>query len=632
MVKEQRACGTWESEISPQMVASSAIRYAEIRLDGDDIYWLEGRPSEKGRSVIVRRRRGVNEDLLPEAFSARSRVHEYGGGAYAVHAGTIWFVNDADQQVYEINAGAVRQVTSEPGCRFADLQYSPRHECLYAVKEDYRDEQRKEPVNTLVMIRDRTVLVLAEGDDFYASPALSPDANHLAWISWNHPQMPWDKTTLWLAEITDNGATDVPVRLVDGATESVFQPAWSDDGRLYFVSDALGWWQLYRFNQPVRGSVAEQVCDYEAEMGMPQWQFAMRTYAFQDNDRIIAIICEQGLWRLVRVCANTGEVEALDTPYNSISSLAANQQQAVMIGAGIAHSDEVAVYDYVARSTCSCFGDKPLPVGREWLSKPEPVQFPTSNGDVAHGFYYPPVNPGVQALADELPPLLVMTHGGPTGATSASLNFKTQFWTSRGFAILDVNYRGSTGYGRAYRERLKGKWGVYDVDDVVAGARFLVEQGKADPERLAIRGGSAGGYTTLAALTFTSEFRAGASYYGIGDLVALVRDTHKFEARYLDGLIGQYPQAQELYQQRSPINHVDQLSCPVIFLQGEEDRVVPPDQAKSMAAALEAKGIDNRLLLFPGEQHGFRRAETIVQTLEAELAFYRGVFKMGDVA
>lgn len=629
MGKKQLACGTWASAISAQLVASAATRYAELRLDGGDVYWLEGRPSEKGRSVIVRRRQDVNKDMLPAPYSARSRVHEYGGGAYTVHAGTIWFVNDADQQVYKSVDGKVSQVTSEINCRYADLQYNAVHQCLYAVREDYRDEQAGEPVNTLVRILDHAVQVLAAGDDFYASPTLSPDAQYLVWLSWQHPCMPWDQTVLWQARVTGDGGVEAPVRLLDETSVSIFQPCWSTDNRLYFTCDVNGWWQLYRYRQPA-DATPEPVCDFEAEMGLPQWQFGMRTFALQDENRVIAIICEQGIWRLVRVCTNTGEIEALDTPFNSFSSLVANGQSALMIAAGTLCSDDVAIYDLQSGTLGSCLQDKQAPVGTEWLSSARPIEFPTSQDDVAHGFYYPPTNPLAEPLPDELPPLLVMTHGGPTGATAASLNYKTQFWTSRGFAVLDVNYRGSTGYGRAYRERLKGQWGIFDVDDVVAGARYLAEQGKVDPSRLAIRGGSAGGYTTLAALTFTSEFRAGASYYGIGDLVALARDTHKFEARYLDSLIGPYPQEQALYEQRSPINHVEQLACPVIFLQGEEDKVVPPEQAKSMAAALEAKGIATRLLLFAGEQHGFRRAATIIETLEAELEFYRWVFKLGD--
>ncbi|MCW8964449.1 MAG: S9 family peptidase, partial [Gammaproteobacteria bacterium] len=366
--------------------------------------------------------------------------------------------------------------------------------------------------------------------------------------------------------------------------------------------------------------------DLEAEMGLPLWQFGMRTFAFQDKGRIIATLCEQGMWRLVKICANTGEVEPIASPYNSFTSLVANEKSVAVIAAGSERSDEVVTIDLGSGQLREHLEGHDLPVDKSWISVAQPISFSASHGEQAHGFYYPPTNPHVTGDEDEAPPLLVMTHGGPTGATTASINLKTQFWTSRGFAVLDVNYRGSTGYGRAYRERLKGQWGIYDVEDAVAGANYLVAQGKADPERLAIRGGSAGGYTTLAALTFTDTFHAGASYYGIGDLESLARDTHKFEARYLDGLVGKYPQQREIYEARSPLNHVEQLSCPVIFMQGEEDRVVPPQQAEQMAAALRAKGIEVELLMFAGEQHGFRRAETIVQTLESELVFYARVF------
>ena len=363
-------------------------------------------------------------------------------------------------------------------------------------------------------------------------------------------------------------------------------------------------------------------------MGLPLWQFGMRSYAFQDSDRIIATLCEQGLWRLVRVCVNTGEVEPVRTPYNSFTSIAVDSRRAVIIAAGATCTDEVATIDLDSGRRSLCMDARPLSVGSEWISCAQPVSFPAADADTVHGFYYPPLNPGTEPLADELPPLLVMTHGGPTAATSASLNMKTQFWSSRGFAVLDVNYRGSTGYGRSYRERLRGQWGIYDVDDVVAGVRYMVDQGKADPNRLIIRGGSAGGFTVLAALTFTDVFHAGASYYGIGDLESLAHETHKFEAHYLDQLVGAYPQQKDRYQERSPINHVNKLSCPVIFFQGEEDRVVPPEQAKSMAAALKSKGVDTELVLYAGEQHGFRRAETIVHTLESELAFYKRVFRL----
>jgi dipeptidyl aminopeptidase/acylaminoacyl peptidase len=628
MTKEQQACGTWNSLITAEMVAGSSVRYASVQLDGDDIYWLEGRPDEQGRTVIVRRRQGRIEDVLPPPWNARSRVHEYGGGAFAVHDGRVWFVNDADQQVYEAANGQITQQTDEPPSRYADLQFNPRYQCLYAVREDYTRAAGTEPVSELVRISGGVVTVLATGDDFYATPAVSPDGNWLAWLSWNHPDMPWDRTILWLTRLGDYGEPLGPVKLVDAAGQSVFQPAWSPDGKLYFVNDPAGWWQLYRFDDCENPQSLSQVCDYEAEMGLPLWQFGMQTYTFQDPDRIIAALCEQGLWRLVRICTNTGEVEPVETPYNSFTSLAADNNRVVLIAAGSRCADEVSSIDLKSGERSLCTNEQSLPVPVDWVSEAQPLCFETSDDDVAHGFYYPPNNPQVEAAPGELPPLLVMTHGGPTSATSPSLSLRTQFWTSRGFAVLDVNYRGSTGYGRAYRERLNGHWGIYDVDDVVAGARYLVSQGKADPNRLIIRGGSAGGFTTLAALAFTDVFHAGASYYGIGDLQSLLDDTHKFEARYLDRLIGPYPERQDLYQARSPIMHVENLSCPVIFMQGEEDKVVPPQQARGMAAALQDKGVYTELILYAGEQHGFRRAETIIDTLKSELAFYQRVFKL----
>lgn len=627
MVKEQQTCGSWQSSITAEMVAGSSVRYADVQLDGDAVYWLEGRPQEQGRNVIVRRQDGALQDLLPAPYNARSRVHEYGGGAYVVFAGDIWFVNDYDQQVYHMREGQISQLTHQTECRFADLQYDQHHECLYAIREDHHDESRKEPLNELVKIQDGEVSVIASGDDFYASPALSHDGRWLAWLSWTHPDMPWDSTTLWLAEISADGNIVSPRQVLADSRQSVFQPTWSVDGHLYFVADPDDWWMLCRLNDCDDLQSIDQVCNVQAEMGLPQWQFGMRCYVFQGDNQVIASLCEQGLWRLVKISTITGEIEPITLPYNDFTSLAANQGMVAMIAAGSDRSDEVVTLNSGDGQLSLCLEHHELPIDSSWISVAQPVCFETSDNDVAYGFYYPPNNPEVTSDEGELPPLLVMTHGGPTGATSASLSLRTQFWTSRGFAVLDVNYRGSTGYGRAYREKLKGKWGIYDVDDVVAGANYLVAQGKVDAQRLAIRGGSAGGYTTLAALTFTDVFAAGASYYGIGDLKSLVEDTHKFEARYLDRLVGVYPQDSEIYADRSPLNHVDRLSCPVIFLQGEEDKVVPPQQAERMADALQKKGVTVELRMFAGEQHGFRRAETIIETLNAELAFYGQVFK-----
>ncbi len=622
--------GAWQSPITPEMVSGSSVRYGGAAIDGDDVYWLEGRPREKGRVVIVRLHDGRCEDVLPEPYSARSRVHEYGGGAMAVRNGHVWFVNDADQQIYliaDISFGedGVRQVTRADGCRFADIVIDDGHDCLYAVREHAPDDSRSEPVNDLVRIdrKNGEVSVVAGGDDFYSAPVLSPDGRHLSWISWAHPDMPWDETVLWLADIGVDGCFSDVRRVVAEVGQAVFQPGWSPDGRLYFVNDPTGWWQLYRLND--MGAV-ERVCDYGAEMGLPLWQFGMKTYAFQNEHRIVATLCEQGLWRLVGICLHTGKVESVSTRYNSFSSIAADERKAVVVAAGFTFVDEVACINLQTGVVSQCNEAGAAGLDDRWFSVARPVSFPTTNDDMAHGFYYAPENPDMQGQPDTLPPLLVMAHGGPTGAASASLDLRTQFWTSRGFAVLDVNYRGSTGYGRAYREKLNGYWGCYDVDDVVAGARYLVEQGLADCRRMAIRGSSAGGFTTLAALTFADVFTAGCSLYGIGELESLALDTHKFESRYLDGLVGRYPQEKDIYVRRSPLNHVDRLSCPVIFMQGAEDRVVPPGQAEKMAVALKEKGIDAELLIFEGEQHGFRRAETIRQALVSELAFYDRVY------
>ncbi|TNF99503.1 MAG: S9 family peptidase, partial [Gammaproteobacteria bacterium] len=613
--------------ISAELIAQNALRLSGVCFDGEDVLWLEGRPLEQGRNAIVRYNMGRREDVLPPPYNARSRVHEYGGGSYVVHNGHIWFVNDVDQQVWSVTGEMIEKLTDQPNCRFADLVYDAHHQCLYAIREDHRHQDR-EPVNELVRIDADSghVAVLTSGNDFYAAPTISPDGEQLAWLSWSHPDMPWDKTTLSLAQVTSSGELRNTRNIVDQPSQAVFQPSWSPDGKLYFVNDPSGWWQLHRLDESDGVSNLECICDYPGEMGLPLWQFGMQTYAFVNENRIVAMLCEQGLWRLVTVCTNTGEVEPVQTPWNQFTGFGVNDSQVVLIAAGADRADEVAKLDIESgqlQVLCQSFDS---PVTNDWYSIGESITFETSDNDVAHGFFYPPTNPNATAEQGALPPLLVVSHGGPTGATSAGLNLKIQFWTSRGFAVLDVNYRGSTGYGRKYREKLKGKWGVYDVDDVSAGAKYLVQQGLVNPQQLAIRGSSAGGFTTLAALTFTDTFNAGASFYGISELESLVLDTHKFEARYLDSLVGIYPDERTTYAERSPLYHADQISCPVIFLQGKEDKVVPPEQAQKMASALEANGMGVQLMLFDDEQHGFRRAETIRQALEAELDFYQSIF------
>jgi dipeptidyl aminopeptidase/acylaminoacyl peptidase len=464
--------------------------------------------------------------------------------------------------------------------------------------------------------------VLAEGHDFYASPCMSADAKQLAWITWDHPDMPWDATRLWLAEFAGDGTLAAPRAVAGGDGESVFQPAFRDDGGLFFVSDPDGWWNLYCRD----GAGTRCVLPMQAEFGRPQWQFGMSTYGFDARQQIICCYARDGFWHLARLPIEDGKLQSVDTAFSDIQAIAVDGDRALVIAGSSTRTAVVALVDAANGATTVLRESAPRAFGDDCISVPEAIEFATGDGGHAHAFYYPPCNPDYRGPDDERPPLIVIGHGGPTGAASATLSLTLQYWTSRGFAVLDVNYRGSTGFGRAYRELLAGRWGIADVQDCINGARSLVESGRADGARLIIRGSSAGGYTTLAALTFHDDFAAGASYYGISDLEALARDTHKFESRYLDRLIGAYPAQRDRYLARSPINAVDRLSCPVIFFQGLEDAVVPPSQAEAMVEALRSKDLPVAYLAFEGEQHGFRKAETIERTLQAELTFYARVF------
>jgi dipeptidyl aminopeptidase/acylaminoacyl peptidase len=615
--------GTWPSPITPALAASGAVRMSGVKLDGADIYWAEGRPAEQGRNVIVRRRAdGHTEDLTPPGFNVRSRVHEYGGGAFTVHQGSVFFVNDADQRLWRQDPGADPVPLTPAGIsRYADLELDRRRARLLCVREEH---DGGEPRNTLVSIpfAGGEPQTLASGADFYASPRLDPDGTHLAYLSWSHPRMPWQGTELWLAALDPQGHPAAPEKIAGGAGESIFQPAFSPSGGLYFVSDRTGWWNLYR-------APGQPLWPVEAELGLPQWVFGLSTYGWVDERTIACAVQQAGTWRLVLL---EGEDRTpVDLPLTEIAYLQTAPGRAVFVGGSPTAPAALwglSVEPGSPATPSRLYQPAGPALDEATLSRPEPVAFPTAGGAIAHGLFYPPHNPGCAGPPGERPPLIVISHGGPTAAASSGLNLGLQFWTSRGFAVLDVNYRGSTGYGRAYREALDGAWGVADVEDCAAGARDLVARERVDGARLAIRGGSAGGYTTLAALAFTGVFRAGASYYGVSDLEALARDTHKFESRYLDSLIGPYPERAELYRQRSPINHADRLSCPVIFFQGLEDKVVPPDQARRMVAALQSKGVPVEYVTFPNEQHGFRRAESIARALEAELAFYTQVFAL----
>lgn len=625
--------GSWKSPITADLIVAGTIGLGQIALDGENVYWTEGRPGEGGRNVIVRwTADGKIADMTPSPFNVRTRVHEYGGGTFTVSNGTVYFSNFADQRLYRQTPDSEPQpLTPEANQRYADAVIDPQRRRIICVCEDHSLEGR-EPANTLVSINvenGEDVLVLASGSDFYSSPRLSPDNSQLAWLSWNHPNMPWDGTQLWVASIKEDGSVSEPQLVAGGVEESIFQPEWSPDGVLYFVSDRTGWWNFYRW-QPSLGKggvwMVESLCEMEAEFGLPLWVFGMSTYAFESANRIICTYTQEGIWYLASLDTQTKQLEVIETPYTEISSLHAASGRAAFIAGSATEPTAIVQMDLATRQIEVLRRSSELEIDTGYLSMPQAIAFPTENGLTAYAIFYPPKNKDYTAPPEEKPPLIVKSHGGPTASTSSAFNLKIQYWTSRGFAFVDVNYGGSTGYGREYRQRLKDNWGIVDVDDCVNAAKYLAEQGLVDGERLAIAGGSAGGYTTLAALTFRDVFKAGASYYGVSDLEILAKETHKFESRYLDGLIGPYPERKDLYEKRSPIHFTDQLSCPVIFFQGLEDKVVPPNQAEIMVEAIKAKGLPVAYVAYEGEQHGFRRAENIKRTLDGEFYFYSRVF------
>jgi dipeptidyl aminopeptidase/acylaminoacyl peptidase len=631
--------GSWASPITSDVIVASSIGLGEILVDGRDVYWIESRPQEQGRTVVVR----LSHDSQPadvtlampangqSAFNVRSRVHEYGGGAYLVDDGIVYFCNDADQRLYRQERGAapvpITEAAAKPrGLRYADGVMDRTGKRMVWVCEDHTTGAAQ-PVNTLVDISAdgaRPPHVLVSGNDFYAAPRLSPGSARLAWLEWRHPNMPWDGTELWVGRFARDGTIADRRKVAGGDAESVLQPEWSPDGVLYFVSDRSGWWNIYRIVGDLLGGESEAVYPLEAEFGSAQWGFRPSRYAFASAKRLMCSYYRNGSASLAAVDLDTLSVTPIATEFTEIASLRADADNVYFVGASPTHFPAIVRLTPASgqATVLKASSTQDVRAYQGYLSTAQPIEFPTENGLTAFALFHPPANRDFSAPADELPPLIVRSHGGPTSAFSSALDWSVQYWTSRGFAVLNVNYGGSTGYGRAYRERLRGKWGIVDVDDCVNSARYLAASGQVDGKRMAIRGGSAGGYTTLCALTFHNVFKTGASYYGISDLEALAKDTHKFESRYLDGMIGPYPARRDLYIERSPIHFADRLSVPIAFFQGAEDPIVPPNQAEAMVDALKAKSLPFQYLLFDGEQHGFRRAQTIKRTLDAELYFY----------
>jgi len=630
--------GSWLSPISAELVTESAPGLEQPQYDGETLYWLQLRPWESGRTVIMRRLAdGRVEDVLPAPLSARSRIHEYGGAPYFVADNYLYYCLDSDQRVYRIDMDATQAspeaLTPDNHWRYADFSLDAAAGRLLACCERPLSGQQH-PENVIVAIAldgSQHVSTLRTGADFYSNARISPCGGQLSWLSWNHPNMPWDETELWLAQLDASGLPGRPELVAGGQSlghqESVFQPSWQHNGDLYFVSDRSNWWQLYR-RRSVDGTV-EAVCRSgafgECEFGRPQWQFGMSTYGFLDDNTLLCCFTRNGSWSLAAVAIDSGECQTIESSYSVFSGLSCDRGRCCVIAAAAAIAAEVLVIEGAEHDCTVVYRSGDLPVSADYLSQPKAISFRSGQAR-AHGFLYLPCNADCRGPAADRPPLIVMCHGGPTAACDSALNLKIQYWTSRGFAVVDVNYRGSTGYGRHYRDALKGQWGIVDVLDTVSAANYLVEQDCVSAQHLAIRGGSAGGFTVLSALTFHQCFKAGASLYGIGDLEMLAAATHKFEAHYTDSLVGPYPQERPLYQERSPINHVQRLTCPVIFLQGLEDKVVPPQQAESMVEALRSKGIAVAYLPFAGEGHGFRQAENIRAALEAELYFYSAVF------
>ncbi len=640
--------GTWTSPLTGAAVAAGNLRLGAVQVDGDDIYWSEGRPQEGGRYALLRwRRDGSVIEVVPPDFNVRTRVHEYGGGAYVVRDGVVYCVNFADQRVYRIAANQKpAPLTPEGAWRYADFNVDIPRQRLICVREDHTQEGR-EPINALVSIPigpakvghydegpakaghyEYNVTVMASGYDFYSTPRLSPDGSTLAWLCWRHPNMPWDGNELWLADVDESGALENQRRVGGGSDVSIYQPGWSPDGSLHFASDRTGWWRLYRSDRSGRSQQAVlRNPPEDAEFARPEWIFGTSTWAFAGPSRMLVSYTQRGRWHLAVVDVETGTLTPIVPELQPHDWIAANATSAVVVAGSETKPDCIVRIDLAGGETATIRLASRQQIDSAYLSVPESIEFPTADGRTAHAFYYAPRNRDFTAPESELPPLIAISHGGPTAATEATLDLEIQYWTSRGFALVDVNYGGSSGYGRPYRERLNGEWGIVDVVDVINAARYLCKTGRADAQRLIIRGGSAGGYTTLAALTFHSGvFKAGASYYGISDLEVLELDTHKFESRYSHSLIGPYPEARDVYRARSPIHAIDRLACPLILFQGLEDKVVPPNQSQMMADAVARKGLPVAYLAFEGEQHGFRRAETIVRCLESELYFYGKVF------
>ncbi|MFI5613103.1 S9 family peptidase [Amycolatopsis sp. NPDC051903] len=614
--------GSWATPITADLITKTAVRLTDVRADGEAVVWSEARPSEGGRVQLVRRAPdGTTEDLLPDGFGARTSVHEYGGADWWVRDGVVWFANWADQRLYRLApGGAPEPLTPEPevprGDRYADGDLTADGTRLVVVREHHPKDGRGavDVRNELVVLTGGAEPeVVVTGPDFVASPRFSPDASRLAWVAWNHPDMPWDSTELRVRDL----ATGEETVVAGGAGESVSEPRWHADGTLYFLSDRTGWWNLYRLRP---GRTVEPAVLLDAEIGVPGWALGTGRYVVLADHRVVFARWSGGFDGLALATAD-GTITDLATPFTAISALRPAGED-VLVLAGTPKA-EPSVSTISADGTVRTVREPHDPgFDTAFVATPEAIDFP-SGERTSHALFYPPANPGFTGPEGSKPPVLVFVHGGPTSHAVPVLALGIQYWTSRGFGVVDVNYAGSTGFGRAYREQLHGTWGLLDVADCIAAVRHLAAEGRVDGGKLLIRGGSAGGYTVLVALAREdTPFAAGTDLFGVADLEVLAAETHKFESRYLDRLIGPYPEKRDVYVERSPLHHVDAFSRPLLVLQGADDPVVTPRQSELIVDALRARKVPVAYLLFAEEQHGFRKAETLRRALDAELGFY----------
>lgn len=617
--------GAWTSSLTPELLASGLVRYGFTSLGADGaLYWTESRPAEQGRSVIVRRSPdGTTSDLLPAPHSARTRVHEYGGRSMVLGDEQLWFVQQSDQQLYALSAaGEVSQLTAASDTRFAEPIYERKRQRLIAVAERHAADGSVSNFLAAIDLRTGQVTTLISGRAFYASPALAPDGSALAYLAWDHPNMPWDAADLNLLPLDAQGEPTESRHIAGGSDASALQPTWSPGGQLYFTLEDQGLWALHR----LREGAIEKVTELTGELGAPLWQLGTELWGFADADTILGVTVERGASRIVEISVATGRSRVLSDALPYVGQLIAAPDAAFITLGWTGSGSEIVRVSAAGNTSIRCAHEGLL--ADEDSASAQAISFETSHGEQAHGFFYAPKNHAYRAPEGARPPLVVLVHGGPTAGAAATFNATVQYFTTRGYAVFDVNYRGSSGYGRAYRDRLRGEWGVLDVDDCVAGARYLAQSGRVDAQRMIIRGGSAGGYTVLQALANHDVFAAGSCHYGISDLEALTRDTHKFESHYDRYLIGPYPERRDLFIARSPIHYVERITKPVIFFQGDDDRVVPADQTQRMALTLRERGIETEYHAYAGEQHGFRKADTIQHVLRSEQVFLRRVLSI----